>query len=96
MVWYFHESGRKPYGTDTSRQRHDHARRANSIIAIAGFALSAERRVGNQPENSCEMAEASDCQGSENWLQRAALNESERNRRSHGSRFSAAYVAAAG
>ncbi|GCE88556.1 transposase [Komagataeibacter diospyri] len=41
MVWHFHASGRKHYGTDTSWQRHDHARGASSNTAIAGFALSA-------------------------------------------------------
>ena len=40
MGYYFHESGRRPYGTDTSWQRHDHARRASSNTAIA--ALSKE------------------------------------------------------
>uniref|UniRef100_UPI0020124966 hypothetical protein n=1 Tax=Gluconobacter kondonii TaxID=941463 RepID=UPI0020124966 len=59
MGYYFHESGRKPYGTDTSWERHDHARRASGNTAIAGFARGAEQGVRDQPENSCKMAEAS-------------------------------------
>ncbi len=39
MVWYFHESGRKPYGTDTSWERHDQASAgaALSMVAASNF-----------------------------------------------------------
>ena len=78
MVWYFHASGRKHYGTDTSWQRHDHARGASSNTAIAGFTLGAERKVRDQSKNRGEIAEASDCRGSEDRSQKAALTLTER------------------
>ena len=42
MVRSFRWNGRKPYGTGTSRERHDHARRPSSDTAIASFARDAE------------------------------------------------------
>jgi hypothetical protein len=40
-------NGRKHYGTSSSRERHDHARRQSSNTAIASFARAAEPGVGH-------------------------------------------------
>ena len=50
MVRSFRLNGRKPYGTGTSRERHDHARRQSSNTAIAGFALALSRELGINPK----------------------------------------------
>ena len=43
MVRSFRRNGRKHYGTSSSRERHDHARRQSSNTAIASFARAAGR-----------------------------------------------------
>ena len=53
-------SGR-PYGTDTSRQRQDHARRPSSDTAIEGFDQRARRSLRSQPEDGDEVEKASLC-----------------------------------
>ena len=54
MVRSFCWNGRKPYGTGTSRERHDQARRPSSNTAITGFAREAEPGVGDQPADRDE------------------------------------------
>ena len=51
-------SGRR-YGTDTSRQRQDHARRPSSDTAIEGFDQRARRSLRSQPEDGDEVEKAS-------------------------------------
>ena len=53
-------SGRR-YGTDTSRQRQDHARRPSSDTAIEGFDQRARRSLRSQPEDGDEVEKASLC-----------------------------------
>ena len=65
MVRSFRRDGRKHYGTGTSWERHDHARRPSSNTAIASFARDAEPGTGHQPQGGGEVAEASDGRGSE-------------------------------
>jgi hypothetical protein len=50
MVPSFLWNGRKPYGTGSSRERHDHARHPSSNTAIAGFARDAEPGAGINPK----------------------------------------------
>lgn len=50
MVRSFRWNGRKHYGTGTSRERHDHARRPSSNTAIASFARDAEPGTGINPK----------------------------------------------
>jgi hypothetical protein len=50
MVRSFRWNGRKHYGTGTSRERHDHARRQSSNTAIASFALGTEPRSWINPK----------------------------------------------
>jgi hypothetical protein len=50
-------SGR-PYGTDTSRQRQDHARRPSCDTAIEGFDQRACRVIRPQPEDGDEVEDA--------------------------------------
>ena len=57
MARFFRLNGRKPYGTSTSRGRHDHARYPSSNTAIASFARGAEPGAGDQVEDSREVAE---------------------------------------
>lgn len=54
MVRSFRWNGRKPYGTGSSRERHDHARRASSNTAIASFARDVEPRAGDQPQDGAK------------------------------------------
>ncbi len=56
MVRSFLRNGRKHYGTNSSRQRHDHARCPSSKTAIASFAHAAEQGTGHQPEDGGEVA----------------------------------------
>jgi hypothetical protein len=56
MVRSFRWNGRKPYGTGTSLERHDHARRQSSNTATVSFALDAKPGVWDQPEDGCEVA----------------------------------------
>src|SRR5258706_15497215 len=50
-------SGR-PYGTDTSWQRHDHARRQSSNTAIASFAPRVSGAIQSQSQDGCQVEEA--------------------------------------
>src|SRR5690554_1726957 len=58
MVRSIRWNGRKHYGPGSSRERHDHVRRPSSNTAIASFARDAEPRVGDQPQDGCEVAQA--------------------------------------
>ena len=60
MVRFFLRLGRKHYGTSSSRERHDHARRQSSNTAIASFALGAEQGTRHHSKDGCQMAEAGD------------------------------------
>ena len=44
-------NGRKHYGTDTSRQRHDHARYPSGNTAIASYERGAEPAAGHQRQD---------------------------------------------
>jgi hypothetical protein len=55
MVRSFPWNGRKRYGTGTSRERHDHARRQSSNTAIASFALDAEPGARDQRKDGGEV-----------------------------------------
>ncbi len=46
----FSRNGRKLYGPNTSRQRHDHARSPSSITAIASFGCGESRSYGINPK----------------------------------------------
>ncbi len=46
MLQSFRWTGRKPYGTSSSRERQDHVRRQSSNTAIANFTLDAEPELG--------------------------------------------------
>ena len=65
MVGSFLRNGRKHYGTSSSRERHDHARRQSSNTAIASFAHAAEPGTRHQPEDGGEVAQARDGRGYE-------------------------------
>jgi transposase InsO family protein len=49
---------RTPYGTNSSRQRHDHSRRPSGNTAIAGFGPGPERALRDQRENRPKVEEA--------------------------------------
>jgi hypothetical protein len=65
MVRSFRRNGRKPYGTSSSRERHDHARRPSSNTAIASFARDAEPGAGDQLKDGTQVAGAGDGRGLE-------------------------------
>ncbi len=96
MVRSFRMDGRKHYGTSSSRLRHDHVRRQSCNTAIAGFALAAERRVGDQSQDGRQVAEAGDGRGFEDRPEGAALDGSDRGRGGDDRRLSTAHAAAAG
>ena len=50
MVRSFRWNGRKPYGTSTSWERHDHARRQSSNTAIVRFARGVKPGAGDHPK----------------------------------------------
>ena len=78
MVRSFLRNGRKHYGTSSSWERHDHARRQSCNTAIANFARAAEQGIGHQPQNCCHVAQAFDRGRSEDRSEKAALNRSHR------------------
>lgn len=63
MVRSIRWNGRNPYGTDTSRLRHDHVRRQSSNTAIASFERGVEPGSWDQSQNSGEVAKAADGRG---------------------------------
>ncbi len=73
-----------PYGTSSSRKRHDHARRPSGNTAIASFARATEQGVGYQPQDRCEVAQACDGRGYEDGAVRAAVHRPHRSRRGDG------------
>ena len=95
MVRSFRWNGRKPYGTGSSRERHDHARRPSSNTAIASFALDAEQGPGDQPQDGGEVAQAPDFGGFKDGADDAALHGPDRSRRGSGRRIPAIDSAAA-
>lgn len=64
-----------PYGTDTSWERHGHARRPSSNTAIAGFARDAEPGAWGQPEDGREVAQADDSPLSEDRPEGSSFND---------------------
>ncbi len=96
MVRSFRRIGRKHYGTGSSRQRHDHARRQSSNTAIASFARAAEPGARYQSEDRGEVAQAGDGRGYEDRADRAAFHRADRGRGGDGRRIPAAHVAAIG
>jgi len=50
MVRFFRLDGRKPYGTGTSRVRHDHARRLSSNTARQASLAKLSRELGINPK----------------------------------------------
>ena len=63
-----------PYGTGTSRLRHDYARRQSSNTAIASFDRGVEPGAWDQPEDGSEVAEATVGRRQEDWTEGASLN----------------------
>jgi len=84
------------YGTSSSRERHDNARRQSSNTAIASFARAAEPGTGHQPQDGCEVAQACDGRGYENRADGAALNGADGSREGDGRCVPAPHAAAAG
>src|SRR5690606_8402178 len=68
------------FGTSSSWQRHDHARRQSSNTAIASFARAAEPGAGYQPQDRREVAQARDGRGYEDRTDGTALDGSVRDR----------------
>ena len=85
-----------PYGTSSSRKRHDHARCQSSNTAIAGFARDAEPGVRHQSQDSGEVAQTGDDRGSEDRAKGTSFNDLDRGRRGNGRCVPAAHVAATG
>lgn len=75
MVRFFRWNGRKPHGTGTSRERHDHARRPSSNTAIASFARGAEPGTGDQSQDGGKVAQAGDSRGSEDRAEGPSFND---------------------
>jgi hypothetical protein len=95
MVRSFCWNGRKPYGTGTSRERHDYARRPSSNTAIARFALDAEPGARDQPEDGGETAEAGDGRRFEDRAEGPSLHDLDRSRGGSGRRIPAPHTPAA-
>jgi len=96
MVRSFRRNGRKPYGTSSSRERHDHARRQSCDTAIASFARAAEPGAWHQPQNRLEVAQARDRRGSQDRTEGTSLHGPDRGGGGGGRRVSASHAAAAG
>ena len=95
MVRSFLWNGRKPYGTGTSRERHDHARRQSSNTAIAGFVLDAEPGAWDQRQDGGEMAEAGDGQVLEDRAECPSLHDLDPYGGGSGRRIPASHITAA-
>ena len=96
MVRSFRRNGRMPYGTSSSRQRHDYARHPSSNTAIGSFNRGAEPRAGHQPQDRGEVAKASDSRGHEDRAEGASFNGADRGGRSNGRGVQAPHAAATG
>ena len=59
-VYLIRHTGRA-YGTDTSRQRRDHARHPSCDTAIEGSAQRTRRPARAEPEDRCQVAQAGFC-----------------------------------
>jgi hypothetical protein len=59
------------YGRSVSRGGHDQVRRHSSSTAVASFVRAVESRVGDQPQDNCDFAQARDDRGHEDWARRA-------------------------
>ena len=59
-VYLIRHTGRS-YGTDTSRQRRDHARHPSCDTAIEGSAQRTRRPARAEPEDRCQVAQAGLC-----------------------------------
>ena len=66
MVRSFLCNGRKRYGTNTSRQRHDDAHHPSDNTAIESFDRGVEPDLWDQPEDSPEVAQAGNGRRSQN------------------------------
>jgi len=96
MVRSLRWNGKKRYGTGTSRERHDHARRQSGNTAIASFAHGAEPGAWDQPEDGGEVAQAGDGRGSKDRAEGPSLHDLEPSRGGRGRRIPASHVATAG
>jgi len=96
MVRSFRQNERKPCGTGKSRDRHDHARRQSSNIAIASFAHGAEPGAWDQPKDGGEVAQAGDGRGSKDRAKGPSLHDFDRSRGGSGRRIPVSHVATAG
>ena len=96
MVRSFLRNGRKHYGTNSSRQRHDHARCPSSNTAIASFAHAAEQGTGHQPEDGGEVAQTHDGRGFEDRAGGASVHCADGGRGGDGRRVPAPHAAATG
>lgn len=67
MVRSLRQNGRKPYGTGTSRERHDHARRQSSNTAIASFALGAEPGAWDHPKTVAKWRKRATVEDLKTW-----------------------------
>jgi transposase InsO family protein len=70
----------KPFGTSSSWERHDHARRPSSSTAIASFTRDAEPGTGDQPQDGGEVAKAGNGRRSEDWAEGPSLYDPDRSR----------------
>ena len=80
----------------SDRDRDDHARRQSSNTAIASFARDAEPRVGDQPQDSGEVAQTGDGRGFEDRAERPSLHNPDRSRRGGGRCVPASHAATGG
>ena len=91
MVRSIRWNGRKPYGTGTPRQRHDHAGHPSSNTAIASFDRGAEPEAWHQSEDRREVAKARDGGRSQDGAEGSSLHRSQQCRGGKGCRFPKAH-----
>ena len=80
------------YRTSSSKERRDHARGQSCNTAIACVARAVDQRVGHQPEDRCEVAQARDGRRCENRADGAAVDGADQGLRSDGSRGPAPHL----
>lgn len=78
MVRSFPPNGRKHYGPNTSRQRHDRARSSSCNTAIASCGRGAEPELRDQSEDGSEMAKARYGRGSQDQTEGAEFIDGHR------------------
>ena len=67
--------GGKACGTNSTRVRHDHARRQKSNTAIESFGRGTRRAVGHKPEDGAQMALADERHGCPDGTEKPLLDQ---------------------